>query len=71
MQDRLFKDYPAIEAHAKLKGDAIRWGDETAVVNTQVCSLSYAPIEKTPVTLAVGSTRLKIHNHQWRIFRLK
>jgi hypothetical protein len=56
----LEKEYPAIEARAKLEGAEIHWGDETAVVNTDVRGRSYAPKGKTPVTFAVGGTRQKL-----------
>ncbi|MEX3611953.1 MAG: IS630 family transposase, partial [Burkholderia sp.] len=36
------------------------WGDETALVNTDVRGRSYAPRGKTPVTMAVGGTREKL-----------
>ena len=60
VQEWLDKDYPAIEERAKLEGAEIHWGDETAVVNTDVRGRSYAPIGKTPVTFAVGGTRQKL-----------
>ena len=47
----------AIDQRAKAEGVEIHWGDETEVVNTDVCGRSYAPIGKTPVTFAVGGTR--------------
>jgi transposase len=56
----LDEQYPAIEAQAKAEGGEIHWGDETALVNTDVRGRSYAPIGKTPVTLAVGGTRHKL-----------
>lgn len=52
--------YPAIEQRAKAEGAEIHWGDETAVVNTDVRGRSYAPAGKTPVTFAVGGTRQKL-----------
>lgn len=60
VQEWLGKDYPAIEQRAKAEGAEIHWGDETAVVNTDVRGRSYAPIGKTPVTYAVGGTRQKL-----------
>ena len=52
--------YPAIEQRAKAEGAEIHWGDETALVNTDVRGRSYAPAGKTPVTCAVGGTRHKL-----------
>jgi transposase len=56
----LDEQYPAIEAKAKAEGAEIHWGDETALVNTDVRGRSYAPAGKTPVTFAVGGTRHKL-----------
>ena len=56
----LDEQYPAIEAQAKAQGAEIHWGDETALVNTDVRGRSYAPAGKTPVTFAVGGTRHKL-----------
>ena len=52
--------YPAIEQRARREGGEIHWGDETALVNTDVRARSYAPAGKTPVTLAVGGARQKL-----------
>ena len=52
--------YPAIEQRARREGGEIHWGDETALVNTDVRGRSYAPAGKTPVTLAVGGARQKL-----------
>lgn len=60
MKTWLDNDYPAIEKRAKLEEAEIHWGDETAVVNTDVRGRSYAPAGKTPVTYAVGGTRQKL-----------
>ncbi len=60
VQAWLDKDYPEIEQRAKAEGAEIHWGDETAVVNTDVRGRSYAPIGKTSVTFAVGGTRQKL-----------
>ncbi len=51
--------YPAIAGRAKTEGGEIHWGDETALVNTNVRGRSYAPKGKTPVTCAPG-TRQKL-----------
>ncbi len=56
----LDEQYPAIEAQAKAEDGEIHWGDETALVNTDVRGRSYAPIGKTPVAYAVGGTRQKL-----------
>jgi transposase len=56
----LDQQYPAIEQRAKAEGGEIHWGDETALVNTDVRGRSYAPRGKTPVTMAVGGTREKL-----------
>jgi len=53
-------EYPAIEQRAKREGAEIHWGDETALVNTDVRGRSYAPTGKTPVTMTVGGTRQKL-----------
>jgi hypothetical protein len=49
------QEYPAIERRAKTEGGEIHWGDETALVNTDVRGRSYAPRGKTPVAMAVGA----------------
>jgi len=56
----LDESYPAIALQAKTEGAEIHWVDETALVNTDVRGRSFAPIGKTPVTLAVGGTRHKL-----------
>lgn len=56
----LQEEYPAIAEQAKAQGGEIHWGDETALVNTDVRGRSYAPKGKTPVTMAVGGTRQKL-----------
>jgi transposase len=53
------EDYPAIAERAKIEGGEIHWGDETALVNTNVRGRSYAPKGKTPVTYTPG-TRQKL-----------
>ncbi|MDQ6646721.1 MAG: IS630 family transposase, partial [Pseudomonadota bacterium] len=52
--------YPAIAERAKSEGGEIHWGDETALVNTDVRGRRYAPKGKTPVAMAVGGTRQKL-----------
>ena len=56
----LEEHYPAIEARAKAEGGEIHWGDETALVNTDVRGRSYAPAGETPVAFTVGNTRQKL-----------
>src|SRR5699024_6276570 len=56
----LEEDYPAIARRAKAEGAEIHWGDETALVNTDVRGRSYAPQGKTPVARVVGGTRQKL-----------
>lgn len=60
VQAWLDEQYPEIEARAKAEGAEIHWGDETALVNTDVRGRSYAPAGKTPVAYAVGGTRQKL-----------
>ena len=52
--------YPAIAERAKAEGGEVHWGDETALVNTDVRGRSYAPKGKTPVAMAIGGTRQKL-----------
>lgn len=53
-------EYPAIEQRARAEGAEIHWGDETALVNTDVRGRSFSPAGKTPVAMAVGGTRHKL-----------
>lgn len=53
-------EYPAIERRAKAEGAEIHWGDETALVNTDVRGRSFAPMGKTPVAMAIGGKRQKL-----------
>ena len=53
-------EYPGIEQRARAEGAEIHWGDETALVNTDVRGRSFAPVGKTAVTMAVGATRQKL-----------
>ena len=43
VQKWLTEAYPDIEQRAKSEGGEIHWGDETALVNTDVRGRSYAP----------------------------
>jgi transposase len=56
----LDQQFPAIEHRAKTGRGEIHWGDETALVNTDVRRRSYAPFGNPPVTTAVGGTREKL-----------
>jgi transposase len=60
VQAWLDEQYPEIEKRAKAEGGEIHWGDETALVNTDVRGRSYAPAGKTPVAFVVGGTRQKL-----------
>jgi transposase len=53
-------EYPAIEQRARSEGAEIHWGDETALVNTDVRGRSFAPAGKTPIAKVVGGTRQKL-----------
>ena len=53
-------EYPGIAARARQEGAEIHWGDETALVNTDVRGRSFAPAGKTPVAMTVGGTRQKL-----------
>jgi transposase len=53
-------EYPAIEQRAKREGAEFHWGDETALVNTDVRGRSFAPAGKAPVTMTVGGSRQKL-----------
>lgn len=48
------------EKQAKAEGGEIHWGDETALVNTDVRGRSYGPHGQNSVTMAVGGTREKL-----------
>ena len=52
--------YPEIAKRAKQEDAEIHWGDETAVVNTDVRGRGYAPKGETPVAYVVGGTRQKL-----------
>jgi len=56
----LEEKYPAIVEQAKAENGEIHWGDETAVVNTDVRGRSYAPKGETPVVYTVGGNRQKL-----------
>jgi transposase len=56
----LEEKYPAIVTAAKAAGGEIHWGDETAVVNTDVRGRGYSLKGKTPVAYTVGGNREKL-----------
>ena len=56
----LEESYPHIAERAKAEDADIHWGDETAVVNTDVRGRGYAPKGQTPVAYVVGGTREKL-----------
>jgi len=56
----LDETYPAIAERAKAEGGEIHWGDETALLNTDVRGRSDATKGKTPVAMAIGGTRQKL-----------
>jgi transposase len=60
VQTWLEDTYPAIAERAKAESGEVHWGDETALVNTDVRGRSYAPKGKTPVAMAIGGTRQKL-----------
>ena len=60
VKEWLDTQYPQIAQRAKSEGAEVHWGDETALVNTDVRGRSFAPKGKTPVILAVGGTRQKL-----------
>lgn len=60
VQSWLDNEYPAIDERARCEGAEIHWGDETALINTDVRGRSYAQAGKTPVAMAVGGTRHKL-----------
>jgi hypothetical protein len=49
-------DRVTIERRAKAQLGEIHWGDERALVNTDVRGRSYAPRGKTPVSMAMCGT---------------
>jgi hypothetical protein len=48
----LEKAYRAIEAQAKAQGGEVNWGDETAVINTDMRGRAYSPKGETTVAHA-------------------
>ncbi len=60
VQKWLDETYPEIKQRAREEDAEIHWGDETAVVNTDVRGRGYAPKGETPVAYVVGGTRQKL-----------
>jgi hypothetical protein len=60
VQKWLDEAYPEIKQRAKQEEAEIHWGDETAVVNTDVRGRGDAPKGETPVAYVVGGTRQKL-----------
>ena len=60
VQKWLDETYPEIKQRATEEDAEIHWGDETAVVNTDVRGRGYAPKGETPVAYVVGGTRQKL-----------
>ena len=60
VQQWLAETYPEIKQRAKEEDAEIHWGDETAVVNTDVRGCGYALKGDTPVAYVVGGTRQKL-----------
>jgi transposase len=60
IQQWLDESYPAIAEHAAEEGAEIHWGDETALVNTDVRGRGFAPRGQTPIARVVGGTRQKL-----------
>jgi len=59
VQAWLNEEYPSIAMRAKTEGAEIHWGDETALVNTDVRGRGYSPKGQTPVVYTVGGKREK------------
>jgi len=60
VQAWLDTEYPAIAQRARQENGEIHWGDETAVVNTDVRGRGYAPKGQTPVAYTAGGQRHKL-----------
>jgi transposase len=60
IQAWLNETYPSIAERAKNEGAEIHWGDETALVNTDVRGRGFAPKGQTPIARVVGRTRQKL-----------
>jgi len=60
VQKWLDESYPQIKQRAQEESAEIHWGDETALVNTDVRGRGFAPKGETPVARVVGGTRQKL-----------
>lgn len=60
IQAWLNETYPAIAERAKDEGAEIHWGDETALVNTDVRGRGFSLKGQTPIARVVGGTRQKL-----------
>ena len=60
IQAWLNETYPATAERAKDEGAEIHWGDETALVNTDVRGRGFSPKGQTPIACVVGGTRQKL-----------
>jgi transposase len=60
VQRWLDDSFPAIAKRCHEEKGEIHWGDETAVVNTDVRGRGYSPRGQTPVTYTVGGQREKL-----------
>jgi transposase len=60
IQTWLEETYPGIAKRAQAEGAEVHWGDETALVNTDVRGRGFAPRGHTPVACVVGGTRQKL-----------
>lgn len=54
------QEYSAIEQRARKEGAAIYWGDETALVNIDVCGRNSIPASQTSAAMTVGGTSHKL-----------
>ena len=66
MQAWLQGEYPGIEQRARQEGAEIHWGDETALVSTDVRGTSFAPAGKTPLATTEGGSRQKLSHDRYR-----
>jgi transposase len=60
VQKWIDESYPSITKRASTEGAEIHWGDETALVNSDVRGSGYAPKRQTPVARVAGGTRQKL-----------
>jgi transposase len=60
IQKWLDETYPTIAKRAATEGAEVHWGDETAIVNSDVRGRGFAPRGQTPVARVVGGTRQKL-----------